>query len=203
MIHKAYFPRVISGQRAWLVNYKTQIAVVGASVGLTPAQITAEQNSCQLMITEIDATDALITAATAKVTERDTLVKTQMSLLRPAITTIKSNIAYTTAIGEQLDIIGSEIVVDTTVAKTIVKLAIVPQGVDIKFAKEHCEGGNIYSMRGAETVFTFLKTVIHGHTIDTRPNITVGVPESRQYYVTLVVNDAEVGIPSAPGYVPK
>ena len=52
-------------------------------------------------------------------------------------------------------------------------------------------------MRGAETVFTLLKSVTRGHFIDARPNITIGTPEARQYYVTLIVGDLEVGIPSA------
>lgn len=149
------------------------------------------------MITEIDATDAILTAGTAKVTERNVLIKAQMAILRPAINAMKNNPGYTATIGEQLDVIGTEVTVDTATVRTVVKLAIVPSGVDIKFTLEHCDAGNVYSMRGTETVFTFLKTVIHPHTIDTRPNLIAGSPEARQYYVTLVVNDNEVGIPSA------
>ncbi|MGZ4118964.1 MAG: hypothetical protein ACXVPY_15855 [Bacteroidia bacterium] len=197
-MHKPYFPNGIMGQRAWLVNYKAQIAVAGAAVGLTPAQITAEQNSCQAMIVEIDATDAILIAGVAKVAERNSMIKAQMAILRSAINALKNNTGYTQTIGEQLDVIGTEITVDTAAVKTTVKLAEAPSGVDIKFTLEHCDAGSVYSMRGTETVFTFLKTVIHPHTIDTRPNLIAGSPEARQYYVTLVVNDAEVGIPSAP-----
>lgn len=197
MIHKPFFPRDIAGQRAWLVNYKAQIAAVGASVGLTPAQITATQNSCQQMIAEIDTTDAMLTAATAKVAERNLLIKNQMAVLRPAITTIKKNPAYTATIGEQLDVIGEGITMDTATIRSSVKLSVVPQGVDIKFSLEHCKSGNIYCMRGTETEFTLLKTVTHPHTIDTRPNLISGTPEVRRYQVILAVNDEEVGVPSA------
>jgi hypothetical protein len=198
MIHKPFFPRDITGQRAWLVNYKAQIATVGASVGFTPAQITAAQNSAQLIIAEIDATDAVLIAATAKVALRDTLVKTQMGLIRPAITALKNNPGYTETIGEQLDVIGSEVAFDAATVKTVVKLAIVPQGVEIKFTLEHCKSGNIYCMRGTETTFTLLKSITHPHTIDMRPNLVAGVPEARQYQVILAINDTEVGIASAP-----
>lgn len=71
-------------------------------------------------------------------------------------------------------------------------------GVDIKFGLEHCEGGNIYCKRGAETGFTYFKHVTHPHSVDTRPNLAGNATETRQYYVILVINDLEVGIASAP-----
>ncbi|MHB8260179.1 MAG: hypothetical protein ACYDEC_07900 [Bacteroidia bacterium] len=197
MKHEPYFPRVVAKQRAWLVNYKAKIATLGASVGLTPAQILAEQNACQAMIDEIDATDLVLVAAKAKVTERDTLIKNDMAVLRPSIGGIKKNGGYSETTGNALGIIGTEFMVDIHTVKTIVKLLPAPQGVDIKFNLEHCQGGNIYSMRGAETVFTFLKHITHPHTIDTRPNLIAASSEKRQYYVMLVINDVEVGIASA------
>lgn len=197
MKHKPYFPRPIAEQRAWLVNYKTKIATLGASVGLTPAQITAEQNLCQAMIDEIDATDLVLVAAKAKVTERDALIKTDMGVLHTNIGSIKKNGGYNTTTGDALDIIGTEFMVDIHTVKTVVKLLIAPNGVDVRFNLEHCQGGNLYSMRGTETAFTFFKHVTHPHTIDTRPNLIAATSEKRQYYVVLVINDVEVGIASA------
>ncbi len=198
MEHKPYFPTNIAGQRLWLVNYKGLILVHGAALGLTPLQITALQNACQAMIDKIDEADAALTAGVAKVAERDNTVKTQMAVLRPAIVSMKKNSGYSTTIGEALDIIGSEIIVDTLTVKTKIKLAAVPTGVDIKFGLEYCEGGNIYSKRGNETAFTYFKHVTHPHSIDTRPNLAGNAAEQRQYYVVLVINDLEVGIASAP-----
>ena len=198
MNHRHYFPGAITAQRAWLVNYKAKIATYGPLLGLTAAQITTEQNLCQTLIDEIDATDAVLVAATAKVTERDTMIRNQMVAIRAGITTKKKNSGYTPAIGEALDVIGSEIVVDTLTVKTTVKVAKTPQGVEIKFGLEQCEGGNVYCKRGTETEFTFLKYITHPHTIDTRPNIEGATTEKRQYYVILVINDIEVGIASAP-----
>ena len=198
MKHKPYFPTVIAEKRAWLLNYQGKIESNGAAVGLDTTQITAEQTSCQVMIDEIDAADKIIIAATAKVAERDLLIKTEMTALRAGVATKKSNKGYTATIGEALNIIGSEVVVDTMNVKTVIKLATVPQGVDIKITLENCEGGNIYSMRGTEKDFTFLKHITHPHTIDTRPNLDGATSEKRQYYATLVINDEEVGIASAP-----
>ena len=198
MIHKPFFPRAIGAQRAWFVNYKAQIAAVGLLLGMTPQQITAEQNACDAtMIAEIDATDAMLTQAQAKVVERDATIRTQMGSLRPLISGHKTNSAYTQTIGERLQIIGSEISVDESTVRTVVKLSVTPQGVDIKFTMEHCESANIYSKRATETEFTFFKTVTHPHTVDTRPNLNNAANEHREYYVTLANNDLEVGIPSA------
>jgi len=198
MKHKSYFPDDIPGQRAWLTNYQTEIAVEGPVLGMLPADILAEQNSCKAMIKEIDDTDAMLIAASAKVTERDETITAKMGVLRPAIQIKKNSTLYTEAIGKALELIGSEIVVDKLTVQTEVSLAKIPLGVDIKFALKHCQGGNIYCKRGKETVFTFLKSVTHPHTIDTRPSVDPTNPEQRSYYTTLLINDVEVGIPSLP-----
>ena len=196
MEHHAYFPHEIAKQRAWLVNYRAQIAIDGPSVGLSPSQISDEQGYCDAMIKEIDAADAMQVAVTAKNKERDEMIATNMATLRPAIQTIKKNSGYTDAIGKDLRLIGSEIVIDKLTVTTAMKLAKVPSGVDMKFTLEHCAGGNIYSKRGKETSFTYFKTVTHPHAIDTRPNIDLASPEERSYYTLLLINDVEVGIPS-------
>ena len=196
MEHTAYFPSEIAKQRAWILNYRTQISIDGPIVGLTLVQISEEEKICDAMIQEIDDADASQTAAKAKDKGRDEFIATNMAVLRPAIQTIKKNAGYTNAIGKDLRLIGTEIVIDKLTVTTAMKLAKVPSGVDMKFTLEHCAGGNIYCKRGKETVFTYFKTVTHPHAIDTRPNIDPTNPEERSYYTLLLINDVEVGIPS-------
>jgi hypothetical protein len=196
MKHDKYFPSILAQQRKWISNYKDKIATEGAALGMTAAEIAAEVAVCDAMILAIDNSDSAKNEAKKKVSEKDDAIKGGMDKLRPLIAVHKKNSGYTQGIGEALGVIGSEISFDPSTAKTIVSLSKAPQGVDIKFTLEQCEGGNIYCRRGSETAFTFIKYVIHPHTIDTRPNLEGAAAEQRQYKIILVLNDEEVGIPS-------
>jgi len=196
MEHENYFPPKIADRRAWALKYKGAIALEGATLGMLPADIIAEQKQCDTIIASIDVADAEAVVAKQKNQDRDTTIVTEMGTLRPKIKTHKAYTGYTPAIGEALSVIGTGIVVDPLTVKTIVKLAKIPLGVDIKFDLEHCEGGDVYCKRGAEAGFTFLKSITHPHSIDTRPNAGGAASEQRQYYVILLINDIEVGIPS-------
>jgi len=196
MDHKPYFPTAIASEREWFVNYKAQIAIDGPDLGMTLLQIEAEQAACQAAIDEIDTAVTAQTAAEAANAKRNKMILDQLAILRPAIRTHKAYTGYTPAIGKGLKIIGSEITIDPLTVKTTMTLAKVPSGVDLKFLLENCEGGNIYSRRGKETTFTYLKTLIHPHGIDTRANLDGAATEVRDYYTLLLINDLEVGIPS-------
>ena len=197
MKRKPYFPGMISLKRSWASNYQTKIAANGAALGMSPADITAEENACQKIMDKIDEADAKQAEAMALNAERDLLIKNQMDTLRPNIRTHKAHTGYSENIGQDLGIIGEEVVIDLENVKTAVKLTNAPQGVVIKFGLENCERANIYCKRGTETAFSFLQTVTHPHTVDTRPNLGGIATELRQYYVILMVNDVEVGKASA------
>ena len=197
MKHKYYFPSGVANRRAWLLNYKTQIGTVGGDLGMSAADITAEKDACQAMIDKIDQAETAKAAAKSKTTERDNSIKTGMKDLSTKIRNHKSNSGYTEVIGESLEIIGSELVIDYTTVKTTVKVGKTPAGVSIKFTLENCERGNIYCKRGSETEFTLIKSVMHPQAEDARPNLGGVAVEQRQYYVMLMIGDEEVGVPSA------
>jgi len=196
MKRKPYFPDALSLQRAWLVNFKAKIAVYGPILGLSAEEITKKQNAAQAIIDAIDAANEAATAAKAKNKAKKEALKENMVPIRSSVGTMKNHDDYTEEIGVDMGIVGEESDFDPDKAKTVVKLEKVPQGPEIKFTLEGCEGGNVYCKRGSETAFSFIKYVIHPHTIDTRPNLDGAASEQRQYYVILVLDDEEVGIPS-------
>jgi len=196
MKRKPYFPDALSLQRAWLVNFKAKIAVYGPILGLSAGEITNKQNAAQAIIDAIDAANDAITAAKTKNQAKKLALKDNMVPIRSSVGSMKNHDDYTEEMGVDMGIVGEESEFDPDKVKTIVKLEKVPPGIDIKFSREGCEGGNVYCKRGSETAFTFIKYVIHPHTIDTRPNLDGAASEQRQYYVILVLDDEEVGIPS-------
>ena len=191
-----YFPTKLSDKKSWAGNYKSNIGTEGAGLGMSPANISDEQDACDSMITAIDELEAAKAVVKQKKKDKDDAIKTAMALLRPNIKGHKVNNGYNEGVGELLRVIGSDSEIDPSTVKTIAKIKKVPQGIDIKFNLKACEGGNIYSKRGSETGFTMLKYITHPHSIDTRPNLGGAAVEQRQYYVILVIDDEEVGIPS-------
>lgn len=202
MAKKYYFPKAIPGKRAWAETYKTNIPANGATLAMAQTDVTAEQALCQKIVDVIDAADVAAALAMQKTKDRDIAIADTMKVFALNIQAHKKNTLYNEGIGAALGIIGSEIDFDPMTVKTTVKLAVAPNGVDIKFTLEHAEGGNIYCKRGSETHFTYLKHVTHPHTIDTRPNIDGAASEQRQYYVFLVLNDEEIGIHSDIATIP-
>ncbi|MEI8203506.1 MAG: hypothetical protein WCH34_10870 [Bacteroidota bacterium] len=196
MALKYYFPPDLEGRKTWAGKYKTNIGTEGAGLGMSPADITKEQDACTSMITAIDELEAAKAVVKQKKKDKDADIKAAMDILRPNIKAHKVASGYNEGIGELLGVIGSDTEIDPSTVKTIVKTKKVPQGIDLKFSLKGCEGGNVYSKRGTETGFTLLKYIIHPHSIDTRPNLDEAVVEQRQYYVILVIDDEEVGIPS-------
>jgi hypothetical protein len=193
MEHQYYFPKTYPEIRKWLVNYKARIAENGAALGMSPDDITHEQNFCDAMILAIDTADFAKSEAKKRQEEKVASIKENTNVLFPLITTHKANTGYTEGIGKDLGVIGTEISFDPSTVKTNVNLKKTPLGIEISFNLNHCESGNIYCKRAQETDFTFLKRVTHPHTIDTRENANGADSEVRNYYVFLLLNDEEVG----------
>jgi len=196
MKHKYFMPPAIAAYLLWLINFRDQIAIKGPGLGYTGPQITAIQLFCTLQIDAIQAAEQTAKDAEQANSDRDAIIKTNATALRNEIQDIKTKTGYDEGVGKSLDIIGSEITIDFDTVKTIAKVKKTQDGVDIKFTKEHCEGGRIYCMRGKETEFTFLATVTHPHYIDTRPNADDNPSEVRKYKVVLVFHDHAVGLDS-------
>jgi hypothetical protein len=196
MLRKHYFPGAVALQRAWLVNFIEKISVYGHILGLSDDDITKRKANAQAIIDAIDAAIIAETASKVKVKAKNIALIDNMKPIRASVGTMKNSDDYNQDIGIDIGIVGEGDEFDPSKAKTTVKLEKAPQGVDIKFTLEGCEGGNVYCKRGNETSFTFIKYVIHPHSIDTRPNLGGTDSEQRQYYVILVLDDQEVGIPS-------
>ena len=111
---------------------------------------------------------------------------------------IKINDAYTVAMGIDLDIIGSDIVINWLTAQpTKVKVQLSAGVVYGSFLKWESDGGRVECMRGTETVFTTFTNVTGAKFIDDRPNLIPGKPETRQYRIWYLLKDVVVGVVSA------
>ena len=80
---------------------------------------------------------------------------------------------------------------------TKVKVASNAGAVHGSFLKGQATGGRVESKRGAETVFTTVTEITGGKFTDPRPNLVVGVPETRQYRIWYLLNNVVVGLVSS------
>ena len=175
-------------------NLKTQTAALVGQAGIVAGDATESANDN----TDLHAKDADVNAADAtkqsKVATRQATVNTVVGHVRAFARRVKANAGYTTAIGEQLGIVGDEDTTDLTNAKPTLKVKgpAVSGDLKIDFIKSISDGVTIESKRGSETAFTFLATDSEPHYQDTRANLAAG-PETRQFRARYLLSDAPIG----------
>lgn len=196
MAKQDYIPKTDGDFLAWHDNYKTQVAALAATFGLTAAEVTAlSDRNTDLHTRATDANTAKATAQ-AKTAEKQNSFRTGTNEARALANRCKTHPAYTEASGQQLGIIGPEDTTDLTNAKpTLQAAAVTTNSVTINFNKSISSGVRIQSKRGAETAFTLLAVDTASPYIDTRPNLGAG-PESRQYQAQYLLGDDAIGFVS-------
>ncbi|MDA1015148.1 MAG: hypothetical protein O3A00_11935 [Planctomycetota bacterium] len=194
MAKQDYIPNPDAGLVAWHDNFNTQVAALAATFGLVAADTAAVAATNTDLHAKFNTSQAAKATAQAKNTEKSAAFAAGISSSRALAKRIKTHPAYTAAFGQQLGIIGPEDTTDLTQAKPTHKLlAVTPGSVTIGFNKSVSSGVRLLSKRGAETAFTFLAIDTESPYIDTRANLVVGVPESRQYQAQYLIGDEPVG----------
>ena len=89
--------------------------------------------------------------------------------IRKLVQTIKAHPNYTTAIGEDLGIIGNEETFDPSTYQTTLKAEAFPGHVTVSFTKGKVEAVNLYGKEPADNTWEFLATLLHSPYMDSRP----------------------------------
>lgn len=165
-------------------------------MGLSAAQITAEQNYCTAMIAAINDVEAKKTALNAAVQAKELALQTQIGALRTEISRFKTAAAYTEAIGRDLGVVGNAIPFDAAAYKAVISAELYGGAVRIKFKKNGVDGVNIYHRHKGESQWLFLardtKSPYDDHIVLQTP----GQPEHWEYRAFGVLDDAEIGLAS-------
>lgn len=194
MAKQDYIPKPDGDLIAWHDNFKTQVVVLAATFGLVAADTDALTATNTDLHTKFNASQAAKATAQAKNTEKSAAFKTGVNSARALANRIKAHPAYTEAFGQQLGVIGPEDTTDLTQEQPTLKaVAVNPGSVSIGFNKSVSSGVRLLSKRGAETMFTLLAIDTESPYIDTRANLVLGNPESRQYQAQYLIGDDAVG----------
>jgi hypothetical protein len=189
----SYLPSKDSELLVWLENYRTKIAVDGPTLGLTPAQITDQQNFCENMQKSIMVVNAKREELKSAVSAKNTATETQVGSLRLTIANIKTLPTYTDAFGNNLGIVHVSTGIDEAAYKAEISVELFGGFVRIKFKKKGADGVNIYHRLKGSSNWVFLardtKSPYDDHIVLTVPN----QPEHWEYMAYGVLDDAQIG----------
>ncbi len=198
-----YIPNGDAQFDAWETNFVTKLTALAATLGLSPAEVTAITAAITTHHTTYNSVIAAKAAAKGAVTaNRTTRSDTEDAVRLFVKNKIKASDSYTDAMGQQLGIIGSETTTDWSTAKPTIRAEVsggsfpdIPQ-VIIHWDKKQADGIFIFSRRGFDQNFEMIGTDSFPPYEDTRPRQNITQPEQRWYYAMYVVKDQMVGLPS-------
>ncbi len=182
--------------RGWLLNLKTEIVTEGPKFGLTAAQITAIQSTCQAQIDRIDAYFAALAALDAALEANKAGKQLTDAALQEEIADWKNAAGWDDAIAAKLRVVSTKPAFDPDTYKCEFTVKIVGGEIRIEFKKKGVQAVNVYCRRKGETTWTFLGRDSSSPYIDGNPLFQPGVPEVREYMLRGVINDEEVGVDS-------
>ena len=195
-MNQAYYPASNAAALVWLNNYKTQIAVQGPLVGLTAAQVSAEQASVQKIIDGIIDIEAKKQAYSASVGAFKTIETNFLAPLKTEIARYKTSATYTPAIGQILGVIGTATSVDSANYKCKFTAEHFGGFIRIKFVKAGVDGVNIYHRQKGQIEWKFLARDTKSPYDDHITLQTPGQPEHWEYQLFGVIDDEEIGLAS-------
>ncbi len=189
---RTYVPTAEGNLKTWLANLKVKIFVHGSAIGLTSAEKNDILAICDRNITNIDNVDQLKNDLHEAIDNKNTAKNADLKETGRLIGRAKMHSGYTTAIGEDMDVIGDEISLDESEQKPVLTIKKVPNGWEISFnLLGYFEGVNIYRKRPGDADFSFLAMDTSSPYLD---NDTM--ENGTQYYAYFIDNrDEKVGQP--------
>lgn len=128
-----YIPKRKGDRVIWLNNHKAKIATHGATIGLTPAEILARQNSCDAINNEINRSAQMKQQLELQYDAERALTKTELEKIQAGVARDKTDAGFTTAIGQDLGEIGNEVSFDFINAVPVLILKKTSEGWRISF----------------------------------------------------------------------
>lgn len=196
MKKKAYIPAADGNLKTWLTNFKSKLAVHGATLGLSAGDITQLDNWCNDLIKTIDDVKAARQDYKEAVSKKNTQRKLSVDGITNAATAMKTKAAYSEAIGNDLGIIGEADGFDPLTFKTKLTATVYTDHIKIAFTKEKTDGVNLYSRKKGDTTWTFLALDTQSPYMDNRPLTVANTPETREYMAIGVIDDAQLPLES-------
>ncbi len=216
---KYYLPTGDAERLAWLTNFEGKISGYASGLGITGTEVTDITKYLAMLKYVLSMDDAVITFK-QDVTKFKTLLMIApigsvlgavpvltlgaaptitpagiFTIIAGIVARIKASGNYTEAIGEDLKIIGADIIIDLSGLKPALKLKLEVGNPKIKYKKNRMDGLNLYRDNDGSG-FKFLKFITKATYLDEEA-LPTGVTTAVVKYMGIYVkNDIQVGIPS-------
>jgi len=192
-IFRYFMPQRDDELKTWNNNFKQKLSGHAATVGVTPAEVTAANGQCDAINNAVDDVAQKKAAFESSVQAKENIKKQNIPLLLALINRIKAHFSYTTTIGEDLDIVSEKVAVDPNAKATLKGQAF--KGYNrLTFKKAHLDGENIYVREKGTTDWGKKLTYDTNSPYDHHETIVQG--KTYEYMAIGVIDDFEVGLPS-------
>ena len=186
-------PRNDSELAIWLANYSKQLGSIGPTVGLSDADITAEQKRCAAVITAIQNDDQKRKEWRAATEATQQIKQKELPAMRATLARMKAHTGWTPALAQSLGAVAvSHSSGPLETYKPSIRAQTQAGRVEIKFTRKPMDGVNVYTRKRGEASWSLLGRFTQSPCVDPT-SAPAGVSEVREYRVIGVVKDREVG----------
>jgi len=191
--HSDYIPRNKYEFETWAVDFvKTSKENIG-SFGITDKKYADLKKMAEDLVNGSVSLEKLMNEKLKQVKITQAFRKKLEDACRATAQNIKTDAAYTEAVGRDFDIIGAENPFDPKTFKTVISLRRVSSGVEVSFEKSETEGINLYRRIEGETNWQYMARDTHSPYIDTKE---MDSHATYEYMAWAVIKDKEIGLES-------
>jgi hypothetical protein len=195
---KDFIPDSHANRLAWLVNLKTELLKITAKLGWNATKIASVTALLDPLIAVYQTLVDLEKAAAQASVTADQTFNTNNADLRDLINEVKNNDGYEPGMGVLLRILSASTQRDPASIQPEIDAEVLPGRVRITGTKDYAELYNLYMRIVGSAGWILIGIRRKKFPFDDEtPLKTPGVFEEREYYAHGVINDEEVGHPSA------
>lgn len=216
---KYYLPAGDTARLQWLETFKNKIETYADMFGITDAEVLAIAAYYTMLAYILGLIDSIRNFSQDLTRFKDTLMVAPLgtplgpvptvtigvapaavpagifTIISGIVQRIKGSTSYTESIGEDLGIVGADIIIDYASLKPVLKLSPDVNNVKIKYEKKRTDGINLYADHNDGQGMKFFKFITKTTYVDLTPLADAQNSAVFKYMAIFVVDDVEVGIP--------
>ena len=196
--HDDYIPNGKHEFKDWAVDFTDTTKNNIGSFGITDASYADVKKLADDLVNCSIREQKLIDEKLKQIKLCQSARKVLEDACRASAQNIKSNSAYTDAVGRDFNIIGAEIIFDPKTFKPIITLRRVSIGVEVSFEKSETEGINLYRRVEGEEDWRYMARDTHSPYIDTKK---MDSHTTYEYMAWAVIKDKEIGLESDTAHI--
>lgn len=197
-----YLPRADIEFLLWHDRLLEAMKTYGSTVGIAPAEQARVQAANQAFHAHLDAVDETATKAKMAVSEKDAFRQKLEAECRALANRVKAHPEYSTVIGTGFGIVSRRAELDRVALQPTLELVALPgHAVRIAYVKAGTDGINVYGRYPGEEAWTLLGRSTRSPFLDRRAPRQAGVREDREYRAFHMLDDEQIGQPSATATV--